>query len=85
MKKITKNIYEHLKTFKKYRTLKNAYDTVLNDLHDMTNERDAIQQANKVMKEVFNENVNKLVEENIELRFQIKELKKELKKIKTTI
>lgn len=82
MKKLLKNIFEHLKTFKKYRTLKNAYDTVLNDLHDMTNERDAIQQANKTMKEVFNQNVNKLVEENIELKSQIKELKKELKNLK---
>lgn len=82
MKKLLKNIFEHLKTFKKYRTLKNAYDTVLNDLHDMTNERDAIQQTNKVMKEVFNQNVNKLVEENIELKSQIKELKKEIKNSK---
>ena len=82
MKKLLKNIFEHLKTFKKYNTLKNAYETEVNTVVQRTNERDAIQQDNKTMKEVFNENVNKLVEENIELKSQIKELKKELKNLK---
>lgn len=68
MGKLMKNIYEHLKTYQKYRTLKNAYDTVLNDLHDMTNERDAQKSINATLKKHFDEELDKLLQENIELK-----------------
>ena len=77
MKKLFKKIYEHLTTNERYNTLKNAYDTLLKDFHDMTNERDAQKLINNKLKKHFDKELDKLLQENIELK---KRKKKKVKK-----
>lgn len=76
---IIKSLYEHLKTKKKYNTLKNAYDTGCKTLVERTNERDALKTANEKLKKSFKEQVDKLLDENIELQKQIKKLRRKIR------
>lgn len=76
MKNLLKNINEHLKTYKKYRTLKNAYDTLLKEYQDRTTERDVQIIANKKIKKHFDKELDKLLEENIKLKNELKQAKK---------
>lgn len=76
MKDLLKKINEHLKTYKKYRTLKNAYDTLLEEYQERTTERDSQIEVNKKIKKHFDEELDKLLEENIKLKNELKQIKK---------
>lgn len=76
MKDLLKKINEHLKTYKKYRTLKNAYDTLLEEYQERTTERDSQIEVNKKIKKHFDEELDKLLEENIKLKSELKQAKK---------
>lgn len=76
---IRKAVYEHLKTKKKYNTLKLNYDEMTRLKEERTRERDVQIDINKIMKKSFDEETKKLIEEIINLKKENKELKNKIR------
>lgn len=79
MEKLMKNIYEHLKTRKKYNTLENDYQVIVKLYEERTNERDAQASINKTLKKKFDEEIDNLIKEKIALKEEIRKLKSKRK------
>lgn len=74
-----KNIYEHLKTRKKYNTLKLKYDVKCEELDHKILELNTEKRLKQKQLELYDEKIKNLIEENMELKTKVNELKKELK------
>lgn len=80
MDNLLKNVYEHLKTKKKYNKLKLMYDVKNEELHEKILELNEERKINKNLKNKFEEKLNEYIEENIKLKEELKQLKKKIKK-----
>lgn len=76
---ISKSIYEHLKTKKKYNKLQLMYDVRNEELAEKIIELNEQKKINKMLQEKFNAEANKLIEENLELKAQLRKIKKKAK------
>ena len=68
MKNLIKNIYEHLKTRKKYNRLEIYCESIKEDLVKMTNERDAIQKIRNIEYKKFEETLEEYVKKIAKLK-----------------
>ncbi len=74
---------QHLKTYKKYNTLKNEYETLRNELDHRSVKIRILEKQKEVQEKMFEEaleekeiKIIKLLEERARLKKQIKEMKK---------
>lgn len=82
MSDLSKAIFEHLKTKKKYNTLDLHYQEMIRLKEERTNERDMARNEIKQLKEHYDYELDLFIKEKIKLKEEIAELKKELKKRK---
>lgn len=68
MKKLIKNIFEHLKTRKKYNTLKLKYDVLKEDLENKTTELNVERRKYLKMKDLWEQKLKEQEEEIIKLK-----------------
>lgn len=79
---ITKAIYEHLVTKKKYNTLELKYEVKCDELDHKVLELNTEKRLKQKQQELYDKKIKELTEENLELKNKITELKKEIKKLK---
>lgn len=79
MGNLSKNIYEHLKTKKKYNNLQIGYEILQEQYNNKILELDQEKKSKRILEDKFNQELDKLLEEKIKLKEEIKELKKKLK------
>ena len=75
-------VYEHLKTKKKYNTLKLKYDVKCDELQEKIVELNTEKRIKLKQQQMYDEKISELQEENIKLKESITELKKENKRLK---
>ena len=80
MNKLTKAIYEHLKTRTKYNTLENKHKIKCEDYDNKCLEMDSLKSIQREERKVWEEHLRKQTEEIIKLKEQITTLKKGVKK-----
>ena len=79
---ITKAIYEHLVTKKKYNTLELKYEIKCDELEHKVLELNTEKRLKQKKQELYDKKIKELTEENLELKNKITELKKEIKELK---
>ena len=79
MGNLSKNIYEHLKTKKKYNNLQIGYEMLQEQYNNKILELDQEKKSKRLLEEKFNQELDKLLEEKIKLKEEIKELKKKIR------
>lgn len=79
---IKQAIYEHLKTRRKYNTLKLKYDCKCEDYDSKTVELNTVNRIRKKEKDVWEARIVELTEENIKLKEENAQLKKEYRQLK---
>lgn len=75
MKNLSKAIYEHLKTKKKYNTLKLKYEVAREDLEKKQVELNTEKRIHLKQKEIWEQSLKKQEQEIIDLKKEIKNLK----------
>lgn len=75
-------IYEHLKTRKKYNTLKLKYDVKCDELQEKIVELNTEKRIKLKQQELYDNKIRDLQEENIKLKKDIIKLKKDIKDLK---
>lgn len=68
MGKIISKLYEHLKTYKKYNTLKLKYEVLQEDLEKKILEYEQLKYQQRVIKEVWEQKLQEQEEKIIELK-----------------
>lgn len=79
MGNLSRNIYEHLKTKKKYNNLQISYDMLQEQYNNKVIELDQEKKTKKILEDNFNQELDKLLDEKIKLKEEIKELKKKIR------
>lgn len=80
MSNLSKKMYEHLKTKKKYNKLELMYDVKNEELQEKIIELNEEKRINRILRTKFETELNKYIEENIKLKEELKQLKKKNKK-----
>ena len=80
MSNLSKKMYEHLKTKKKYNKLELMYDVKNEELQEKIIELNEEKKINRMLRTKFETELNKYIEENIKLKEELKQLKKKNKK-----
>ena len=75
-------VYEHLKTKKKYNTLKLKYDVKCDELQEKIVELNTEKRIKLKQQALYEDKIKELQEENIKLKSNITELKKEIRRLK---
>ena len=73
-------IYEHLKTRRKYNTLKLKYEVKCDELEHKILELNTERRVRIKQQDLMNNRIQELIEENLKLKEQITKLKKGVKK-----
>lgn len=76
MSKLMKNVYEHLKTKKRYNKLQLLYDVKNEELQDKIIELNEEKKLNRLLKEKFDKELGRYIEENAKLKEKLKQKKK---------
>lgn len=82
MNKLSKAIWEHLITKKKYNRLKIEKEEEIRVREERTRERDEQIKINKMLKQKFEEEVDSFIKEKIALKEEIAKLKSKIKENK---
>lgn len=80
MSNLSKKMYEHLKTKKKYNKLELMYDVKNEELQEKIIELNEEKKINRMLRTKFETELNKYIEENIKLKEELKQIKKKNKK-----
>ena len=71
-----KYLLEHLKTRKKYNTLRLLYDAKCEELEDKILEINELRKLNKTIKEKYKKELDKQIEETVKLKEKLKTVKR---------
>ncbi len=75
-------IYEHLKTRKKYNTLKVKYDVKCDELEEKILQYNTEKKIKCIQKNLYEQQIREITEKNLELQKEIVKLKKNIKEYK---
>ena len=75
-------IYEHLKTRKKYNTLKVKYDVKCDELEEKILQYNTEKKTKLMQRDLYEQRIREITENNLDLQQEITKLKKKIRELK---
>lgn len=75
-------IYEHLKTRKKYNALKVKYDVKCDELEEKILQYNTEKKIKLMQRDLYEQRIRKITENNLDLQQEITKLKKDIRELK---